>query len=116
MNNYDKMRRTNALVKKKLKNMGFSDIVMFPHTRFSKDVYGFDCVCKKKIEACELFEIYWVQIKTGRIKLKEKTKLENFCFCSGEKGLIVERIKYKEKYKKKKGSYMKYKIKVTEID
>jgi hypothetical protein len=116
MNNYQKMRETNHQAREKLKDMGYSDIVMFPHTRFSKDVWGlFDGVCKLKTLNSEMFDVYWFQIKTGHIK-KAKKYIEDFCMRSGEKALIIERIPYKEKYKKKKGSYTKHKIRVTEID
>lgn len=116
MNTYQKMRETNHQAREKLKDMGYSDIVMFPHTRFSKDVWGlFDGVCKLKTINSELFNVYWFQIKTGHIK-KARKDIEDFCMRSGEKALIIERIPYKKKYKKKKGSYTKHKIRVTEID
>jgi len=117
MNKYAKMRRTNAIIKKKLKEMGFYDIVMFPHTRHFKDVFHlWDGVCKYKKEFSDNhFDLAWLQMKTGYAPEKDKQKMERFCSLSGSKGVIAEYIPYKEKYKKKKGSYIKHKIKITKI-
>jgi hypothetical protein len=109
------MRQTNYQARKKLKEMGYSDIITFGHSRFRKDIYGWDGVCIRKVEASELFDIFWFQIKTGRIASKEKEKLKDFCFSSGQKGIIIEKIAYQEKYRNRKGSYTRHKIKVTDI-
>lgn len=103
-----RMRSVNVILRKELKSKGFYDIVSFPHTRFFRDVYGFDAVCKRRIEgSCSLFEVFWVQWKTGYASKEEKEKLNAFCLHSGEKGLIVEYAPIMKKYKDKKGFYLK---------
>jgi hypothetical protein len=103
-----RMRDVNVILRKELKKRGFYDITLFPHTRFFRDVYGFDGVCKQNIEgSCSLFLIFWLQLKTGYASKEEKEKLNDFCLHSGEKGLIVEYAPVTKKYKDKKGYYLK---------
>jgi len=49
MNTMQKMRRSNMKARKKLTELGFTNIQMFPHTRWSKDIHleeiGFDGFC-----------------------------------------------------------------------
>lgn len=84
------MYSSNAKIKQALTALGYSEIVMFPHTRFSKDVYNWDGVCKKHVHSSSIFEVYWVQCKTGWCSKKEKERLKNFCFLSGQKGILAE--------------------------
>ena len=114
-NNYQKMRRTNHLVRKKLKELGYTDIVMFGHSRFSKDIYGFDGICKQTIYE-DMIRLIWLQIKTGYASKKDKKYISNFCFLSSIHALLAEYIPYKVNYKNKKGSYTKYKLKLTKYD
>lgn len=58
-----KMRRSNSKARAFLKDLGFENIHLVPHTRWSKDINidgaGFDGVCTR---ACRL---YFIQIKTN---------------------------------------------------
>lgn len=109
VNNMQRMRDVNRQHRKKLKELGFYDIVFFPHTRWFKDVFGlFDGCCKKKKEGSEaLFDLYWLQMKTGYASQKEKKTLKEFCFNSGQRGLLLEYAPIKKRYKKKEGYYIK---------
>ena len=60
MNTMNKMRRSNSKARKRLTELGFDDIQMFNHTRWSKDIHmgniGFDGICKNNHKIC-LFQI-----------------------------------------------------------
>ncbi len=49
---YEKMRRTNIHIKEFLIKEGYTNITLFPHTRWTKDVHidnsSFDGVCTKE--------------------------------------------------------------------
>jgi hypothetical protein len=115
------MYQTNTLIREEMKKNGFYDITPFPHSRFSKDVYGWDGVAKIKlpsdynviITTKDDLSIVWYQNKTGYCS--NKIELIEFCKNTGEKGLIAELIKYKEKYKNKKGSYTKKEVRLTPV-
>lgn len=118
MNTMQKMRRTNVIIKKRMKQEGYYDIVMFPHTRHFKDVWGlWDGVCKieKNLPNRKGFDIAWLQFKTGYATVKDKNDMRDFCMKSGSRGILAELIPYQEKYKNKKGSYTKKKIRITKL-
>jgi len=108
-NNMRKMRAVNQLHRKKLKELGYYDIVLFPHTRWFKDVFGlWDGVCKKAIAGSKsFFNLYWLQLKTGYASQKEKKALKEFCINSNQKGLLLEYTPVKKRYRNKKGYYVK---------
>ena len=60
MNTYKKMYRSNAQAKEWLKDNGYSEIHMFPHSRFSKDLnfkgLKFDGIAISEDKLC-LFQI-----------------------------------------------------------
>jgi len=106
------MRATNKAIRDYLVKLGFYDIVNFPHTRFFKDVWHlWDGVAKKG------GSIYWVQNKTGYASKEDKERLKEFCEKFNQRGLVVERIKIKQKYtgKPTKAGYDRYAIKITEL-
>jgi len=91
MNNMQKMRDSNSRIRKALVSLGFSDIVLFPHSRFFKDVWHlFDGCCKKCVEASPIFDVYWIQAKTGYAPVEQKNAIEEFCFLSGQKAIVAE--------------------------
>lgn len=113
MNNYQKMRETNKMARRELEKLGFEDIVMFGHSRFSHDIYGWDGVCKR-LNPYGGFKVYWLQIKSNRMNKRERKKLEDFCAKSGQTGMIIEKIPYQEK-RKNGESYTKHKLRISEI-
>lgn len=121
MSTYDKMRRVNSIIRKELTKLGFYDIRMFGHSRWFKDVYGWDGVAKypvvKKLHKAlgMKYIVVWIQCKTGFILQEDKQELDKFCSESGESGLFAEYVPFKVKYKNKKGSYVKHKVKLTPV-
>jgi hypothetical protein len=114
MNNRQRMRVTNGKIRKELIRLGFYDIRMFGHSRWFKDVYGWDGVAK--FPNGEKFIVVWIQCKTGYVSDDEKKYYWNFNEKSGEYGLIAEYIEYMVKYADNpKKSYAKYKVKLTPI-
>lgn len=114
MNNMAKMRRTNVLMKEELKRMGYYDIVMFPHTRHWKDVFGlWDGVAKIPNGNNGCFHLAWLQFKNGYASKEEKQRMEDFCSSSGTKGVLVEYVKVRVRYSNRPGSYSKRQMKVT---
>jgi phage terminase large subunit-like protein len=93
INNYAKMRRVNSLIRKKMEEFGFYGIRMFGHSRFQKDIYGWDGMAKYPEDVDGSFSVVWIQCKTGYIKKKEKRNLADFCSKSGQLGLLAEYIK-----------------------
>ncbi|MFW5794148.1 MAG: hypothetical protein ACOCV1_01575 [Bacillota bacterium] len=89
-NNYAKMRSTNGEIKQKLVELGFTDIHLFPHGRFSKDYtleeMDFDGMAWKNGNPNEYKKlIYFFQLKSNRKPSKKdlanyKT-IEEKCFC-----------------------------------
>jgi hypothetical protein len=65
MNNRAKMYRSNASIKAHLKELGFTDLYLFPHSRFMKDYIfkdlGFDAMGWKQGEKC----LWLFQFKTN---------------------------------------------------
>lgn len=111
---YTRMHAVNQILKAELRKKGYYDIVLFPHTRWFKDVYGiWDGVCKKK---CSIgFRLIWLQLKTGYASRKDKAVMKNFCEFGHTKGLLAEYVPVRVKYKKKKGSFTKRKVLITEF-
>ncbi len=114
MNTMAKMRRTNVIMKEELRQMGYYDIVMFPHTRHWKDVFGlWDGIAKLKNGNNGQFHLAWLQFKGGYASKEEKEKMSEFCKGSSTKGILMEYVKVKVKYANKPGSYNKKQIKMT---
>ena len=117
VSNMQRMRDVNKQHRRRLKELGFYDIVFLPHSRWFKDVFGlWDGWCKKRIEGSEsLFKVYWLQLKTGYAKQKDKKALHDFCFNSGQRGLLLEYVQAKKKYKNRDTYYIGKEIKVTQF-
>jgi len=74
MNTRQKMYRTNADIKKYLKEKGFYDLYLVPHLRHSKDYFvggiGFDALGCKKGEK----RLFLLQFKTNKKAPKDVLK------------------------------------------
>ena len=70
MNTYAKMRVSNSKARRWLESQGYTQIQMFPHTRYSKDVHigsmGFDGVAVNEAH------ITFFQVKTNRKPTKKE--------------------------------------------
>lgn len=113
MNTMERMRKTNTIIKKELKKQGWYDIVLFPHTRYFKDLYGlWDGICKKDVKfGC--FKLYFLQFKTGYCSLEDKKLMKDFCVDSGMRGLLCELIPKKVPRKSGKGSKTVKTVRIT---
>jgi hypothetical protein len=110
LNNRDRMYQTNYKIKRELEKLGYREFFLFPHTRFSKDVWGlWDGVVKKYKESSAIFNVYWIQLKTGYASKEDREKMKNFCFLSGQKALLCEYVPCTEV--RKNG----HKLRVTEF-
>ena len=75
VNTRKKMHVTNAKVKEYLKEQGFTDFYMFPHTRHLKDYHLRDC--EFDMFAFNESKLWFFQIKSNKVcpnKIKEKYK------------------------------------------
>ena len=91
MTNRKIMYATNGIIRKLLKENGFTDIFFFPHLRFQKDYvidnFGFDAIAWMKTlstrKSIHLFQIKTNQGKPSLAKIKEMSDIEkNYeCFC-----------------------------------
>jgi hypothetical protein len=95
MNTIKRMYASNKKLKTELERRGFHTIQMFPHTRWSKDVFGlFDGVCLS-FDDC----LYWIQFKTGYSEGNIKVKIEEFCAKTNSNAVIAELIKHARNFK-----------------
>lgn len=116
MNTMQRMRKTNQIFRAELEKMGYYDMVMFPHTRYFKDVWGlWDGVCKEPVGVNTQYRVVWLQFKTGYASNEDKMAMQLFCKSSLQKGMLCELVKRRKKYKNKKGSYTERVIKITEM-
>ena len=113
MNTINKMYRVNALLKEELKLSGVKEIQMFPHTRYSKDVFGLWDAVGIYGDSFIGESIVWIQFKTG---YTDKAVFERWCARTGSKGIIAEYIPKKVKKADGKGSYTQHHIRLTRIN
>jgi hypothetical protein len=115
MNTMDRMRSNNAIMKRELVRLGYTEFIMFPHTRFFKDIYGlWDGVCKKYVNDMH-FELHWVQFKTGRVSPADRKLMGEFCFRGLARGLLVELVKRRVKRVNGRGSKVIRVVRVTRV-
>jgi hypothetical protein len=114
MNTMQKMRRVNVIIRKRLTELGFYDIRMFGHSRWFKDVYGWDGVAKFPYNK-KNYWVVWIQVKSGYISEEDKIELRQFCIDSDQRGLFAEYVDKKVDYVNKKGTYSKKVVKLTPI-
>ena len=116
MNNRKRMYQTNQKIRKLLKSQGYREITPFLHSRFQKDIFGWDAVCKDpwyNKEKEDRYDVVWLQFKTGRCSVEDKDNLAKFCEQAIQRGMLCELIPYRIKKKDGKGSYTKHKIRIT---
>lgn len=89
-----KMRRTNVIIRKHLGEAGLFDFVMFPHTRYFKDVFGlWDGVAKRMVDLSKArSEIIWLQFKTGYTSRKDKRRMLVWCIGCSARGILAEYV------------------------
>jgi hypothetical protein len=100
MSNIDKMHRVNAILKKELEKEGMTDIQMFPHTRWNKDIFGmWDAVGYRDND------VVWIQFKSGYCS--DMKKYKKWCDRFYQVAVIAQYIPFIQKKKNGKGKYVK---------
>ena len=103
INNYDKMRRSNAKAKKWLLANNYSNIYLFPHSRFQKgyniDSNEFDGVCTSLDTMSVVFFQTKSNMKAPKKKLLKYIEISKLYSCEclwinviDRKGVFVDKI------------------------